>query len=129
MCDNIAFLTMYVYHDRFRYTDLHYIYNTYRVALKRPGCRSAVLPSSSATITAIASYSHGCVTAAWTAPTDLTNRRTDATTPLVGPTSSVVGTTRAFPGSSIVLVLQTAPTVAMKKIAVSPLHVIIYYNI
>jgi len=110
-------------------TYLHYIHNTYRVAPKLPEFRSAVLPSSSATTTATALYSRGFVTAAWTAPTDPTNRRTDATTPLVGPTSSVVGTTRAFPGSSIVPVLQTAPTVATKKIAVSPPRVIIYYNI
>jgi len=87
-----------------------------------PDHRNAVLPSLSATTTATASFSRGYATAAWTAPMDPTKRLTGVTTPRVGPTSSVVGTTLAFPDSSIVPVRLTALTVATKKTAVSPHH-------
>jgi len=97
-----------------------YTYNLYRVVPNLPDRHNAVLPSLSVTTTVTASFSRGYATAAWTAPMDPTKRRTGATTPRVGPTSSVVGTTLAFPDFFIVLAHPTAPTVATKKTAVSP---------
>jgi len=57
--------------------------------------------------------------AALTVLMDLTNLLIGATTPRADRINSVVGTTRAFPDSSTVPVLPTAPTVVTKKTAVS----------
>lgn len=90
-----------------------------RVVRKPPECRNVVLPSSSATITVIASYSLGFAMAASTAPTDPTSLLTGATTPRADRISFVAGTTLAFPDSFIVPAPPTAPTVVTKKTAVS----------
>jgi hypothetical protein len=75
--------------------------------------------SLSAMTTAIVLFNLGFATVAWTVLTDPMKPLTVVTTPRAGPISSVVGTTRVFLDSCIVLVLLTVPMVVTKKIAVS----------